>query len=316
VEDPSGGREFAAIDRIAARLAVATGPPPSGEVWIGDDAAVVRVGGGVLVIAADALVDGVHADLALTSVADLGWKALAVNVSDLAAMGCVASRALVTVSGPPTTDLDGLYDGLAAASAAFGCPIVGGDLTGAPRLVVSVTVVGDGAVVPPPVTRGGARAGDEVWVSGPLGAAAAGLRALRAGAGGPTPPDARLVGAYARPEPRVAEGVAARESGATAMIDVSDGFALDLGHVLGASGVGVELDHLPVAAGARPGDALGGGDDYELVWCCPPDTAVEDGFRARGLRPPVRIGRCVADPGQRVLAGAPLGAAGWRHDIG
>jgi len=313
VADASGGREFAAIERIAARLAAVSGGAPPGELWIGDDAAIVRVGDGTIALAADALVEGVHADLSLTTVADLGWKALAVNVSDLAAMGCVASRALVTVCGPPATDLDGLYDGLAEAAVAFGCAVVGGDLTGSTVLTVSVSVVGNAGVSPPPVSRAGARAGDEVWVSGPLGGAAAGLRGLRAG--DPDVPGV-LRRAHARPLPRPAEGTAARELGATAMIDVSDGFAADLAHVLDASGVGVELAGLPVAAGAREEDALGGGDDYELVWCAPPGTGVADGFRRRHLRPPVRVGCCVADPGVRTLDGRPLGAAGWRHEIG
>src|SRR5579872_5506260 len=118
--------EFAAIGRIARRF----GPPPAGEVWIGDAAAVVRLGTGAVAVAADAVVAGVHADLGLTTLADLGWKALAVNVSDMAAMGCVATRALVTVSGATTAVVDELYDGLAEAAAVFGCAVVGGDLTG------------------------------------------------------------------------------------------------------------------------------------------------------------------------------------------
>jgi thiamine-monophosphate kinase len=163
VAEASGGGEFAAIARIARRV----GPAPPGEVWVGDDA----------------LVAGVHADLGLTSLADLGWKALAVNVSDVAAMGCVATRALVTISGASGAEVDALYDGLSAAATALRCPVVGGDLTGGDALVVSVSVLGDGRVDPGPVLRSGARAGDAIWVSGALGAAAAGLRALRAGRG-------------------------------------------------------------------------------------------------------------------------------------
>lgn len=300
VPDARATGEFAAIERIAARL----GPAVPGEVWAGDDAAVVVVGGARLAIAADALVAGVHADLSLTSVSDLGWKALSVNLSDLAAMGCTATRAVVTVAGPAGTKLEELYEGLGAAAVTFSCPIVGGDLTNAPELVVSVTVVGPADVTPPPVLRSGARAGDEIWVSGALGAAAAGLRALRGGARPPA-----LVGAHARPVPRIAEGVAARELGATAMIDVSDGFAADLAHILDASGVGCELELVPVAEGATEADALSGGDDYELVWCAPPGAAVETGFAGRGLRAPVRVGRCVEDTSRR-----PAGA-GWAHQF-
>src|SRR5579872_126527 len=244
--DPTERGERAAIERIAARF----GAPPPGEVWIGDDAAVVRIGGAAVAVAADAVVAGVHADLSLTSVADLGWKALAVNVSDLAAMGLVASRAVVTVSGPPETDVDGLYEGLASAAEAFGCPVVGGDLTGSPTLVVSVTVLGNATVTPPPVLRSGARVGDDIWVTGTLGGAAADLRRLRAGGAG--------AGAHGRPVARVAEGTAAREVGASAMIDVSDGLALDLGRILDASGVGAALDAVPVAEGVTLEEALGG----------------------------------------------------------
>jgi len=301
--------EFAAIGRIARRF----GAPPEGELWIGDDAAIVRVSHAAVAVAADAVVAGVHADLRLTSVADLGWKAIAVNVSDLAAMGLAAGRAVVTVSCPSGTDLDALYDGIEAAARAFDCPVVGGDLTESPTLVVSVTVVGDADVSPPPVRSGGARPGDAVWVSGPLGAGAAALRALQAlragGLGGPGD-------AHARPQPRTAEGIAARELGATAMIDVSDGFAADFGHVLDASGVGCELAGLPVAPGASREDALGGGEDFELVWCMPPATDAAAAFAARGLRPPVRLGTCTADRHRRTLDGEPLAPTGWQHRVG
>src|SRR5205814_6378044 len=124
--------EFEAIGRIARLL-------PGGETWIGDDAAVLPGG---LLFAADALVAGVHADLGLTLLEDLGWKALTVNVSDIAAMGGEPAYAVVTVAGPPDTDLDALYRGLAEASAAYSCPIVGGDLTNAPALVVTVAILG------------------------------------------------------------------------------------------------------------------------------------------------------------------------------
>ena len=167
--DPSGAAEFAAIERIAARLAAGGVGRPAGELWIGDDAAIVVIGAARVAVSADALVEGVHADLSLTTPADLGWKALAVNVSDLAAMGCVASRAVVTVAGPPDTDLDGLYEGLAAAAETYGCPVVGGDLTGAAVLVVSVTVLGDAGLTPGPVTRAGARPDDQIWSRAPSG---------------------------------------------------------------------------------------------------------------------------------------------------
>lgn len=304
----TGGSELAAIDRLAARLRAACGDPPVGELWIGDDAAVVDVGGGRIVVAADAVVAGVHADLSLTTAADLGWRALAVNVSDLAAMGCAATRAVVTIAAPDAAAVDAVYEGLAEAAATLGCPIVGGDLTSGPLLVVSATVLGDAAVTPAPVRRAGAHAGEELWVSGPLGAAAAGLRLLRTGDA-----TADEVMAHARPQPRTAEGVAARELGATAMIDVSDGFVADLAHLLDASGLGAVLDEVPVAPGATRAEALSGGDDYELVWACPAGTDLGHQFAARGLRSPLRLGHTVADPTARTLAGQPLAGRGWDH---
>lgn len=296
--------EFAAIGRLAGILAAAGAPPP-GATWIGDDAAVVDAPAGRLLLAADAVVAGVHADLSLTGLDDLGWKAVAANASDLAAMGGAPAHALVTVAGPPDTDLDVLYRGIAEASAAFGLPVVGGDLVGARALVVSVAVTGgcDGA----PVLRSGAAPGDRIWVTGPLGAAAAGLRLLRAG--GEVPAELRR--AHARPSPRLAEGRAARLAGATAMVDVSDGLAADLGHLADASGVGFALDELPVAAGATPEEAAGGGEDYELVFTAPPGVDVPAAFA--GLRAPVELGRVVADRRRRTLAGEELPAAGWEH---
>lgn len=295
--------EFDAIERIRRLLP----GPPVGEVWIGDDTAVVRPPTGALLLAADVVVAGVHADLALTGLDDLGWKALAVNVSDIAAMGGRPMHALVTVAGPPDTDLDLLYRGLAEASAAFGCPVVGGDLSAAPILYVSVAVTGvvdDGEAV----LRSGAQPGDRVFVTRPLGASAAGLRLLREGER-----DGPLVGAHRRPHPEVPAGRVARQVGATAMIDVSDGFAADLGHVLDGSGVGAVLDDVPVAPGATLAEALGGGEDYALVFTAADRRRVLEAFLAAGLAAPVDTGTIVADPTERRLRGEALPAIGWQH---
>lgn len=295
--------EFAAIRRIKGRLPA----PPRYETWIGDDAAVVASHGGHALLAADLVVAGVHADLALVGLDDLGWKAVAVNVSDIAAMGGTPSQLLVSVAGPPDTDLDLLYDGIAAASAEYRCPVVGGDLAAAPVLVVAVTVVGDGGEVvsgPPPVLRSGAQPGDAIFVTGPLGASAAGLRLLQGGhREGP------LVDAHRRPRARVAEGTAARSAGATSMIDVSDGFGADLGHLLDESGVGADVDPsaLPLAEGATADEAWDGGEDYELVFTAPEPARVLAGFAEAGLRPPVRVGTIDSDPAARPPTG------GWEH---
>jgi len=274
-------------------------------VWIGDDTAVVTApGGGRLLLCADAVVAGVHADLTLTTLSDFGWKAVVANVSDVAAMGGRPLHVLVTVASPPGTDVDLLYDGIASACDAYACPVVGGDLVSAASLVVTVAMTG--SVDGPAVRRAGARPGDVIWVTGPLGAAAAGLRAWRTGTD-----HAELRRAHARPQAALAEGTAARLAGATAMIDVSDGFAADLGHLADASGVGFELDDLPVAAGATEEEARRGGDDYVLVFCAPQEAPVAERFA--GLPSPLRIGRCVEDPAARTIRGAPLQPEGWEH---
>jgi thiamine-monophosphate kinase len=171
----------------------------------------------------------------------------------------------------------------------YGCEVAGGDLSSTEGpLVVSVAITGcvdDGGT---PVLRSGARPGDAVFVTGPLGgAAAAGYR----------------FGERWVPRARIAEGRAARLAGATAMIDVSDGFAADLGHVLDASGVGVELVHIPVARDASEAQALGGGEDYELIFTLPPDATPPPGS--------IRVGTITGDRTKR----PPL-VPGWQHRFG
>lgn len=294
--------------------------PPSGEVWVGDDAAVLPPPHGWLLCAADTLVEGVHADLRLTSAADLGWKALAVNVSDLAAMGGRPLHALVTVVVPQGRgqDLDGLYEGLEEAASAFGCPIVGGDLSGGATLVVTVAVNGtvdDGG--PAPVLRSGAMPGHHLFVTGPLGAAAAGLRGLRervATAGtkrhSAEVPNDRT---HRRPMPRMAQGSAARLAGATAMIDLSDGLAMDLRRLGDASGVGVALDDVPIAPGATLAEAILGGDDYELLIAVPDGERLQEAFRSAGLAPALPIGVCTGVLGEYRLGDGDLPPGGWDH---
>jgi thiamine-monophosphate kinase len=297
--------ELAAIERLRGRLP----GPADGEVWIGDDTAVLLPPppGSRLLFAADAVVEGVHADLSLIGLDDLGWRAVVANVSDVAAMGGTPAHCVVTVAGPAGLDIDRLYDGVSAAAQSYFCPVVGGDLVHSPVIVVTVAVTG--WVDPPAVLRSGARPGDGIWVTGPLGAASAGLRALRSGGG----VDPVLRDAHARPRPRIREGIAARSAGATAMFDVSDGFAIDLWHLADASAVGFELDSLPVATGATRAEAIGGGEDYQLVFTAPDPVAVVSAFA--GLAQPVLVGFCTSRPGSGNLGGSALPRAGWEHRI-
>ena len=285
---------------------------------MGDDVAVVPGPKGAMLLAADAVVAGVHCDLTLVGLDDMGWKAMVANVSDIAAVGGQPCCAVVTVAGPlGTIDFDLLYDGLTAASTAYGCPIVGGDLTSSATLVVSVAIVGDAGPQPPaPVLRSGAKPGDTIFVTGPLGSSAAGLQLLQTGRVSEAPD---LVLAHRRPRARLDEGTAARIAGATAMIDVSDGLAADLRHIADGSGVGVVLDRVPVAIGLNRVSndpevlALGGGEDYELVVTAPDADLVETTFAERGLGKPLRIGRCTGNAAERRLRDADLPVAGWEH---
>lgn len=290
-----------------------------------DDAGVIATPGGEsLVVSVDSVIEGVHFDLSFCAPSDVGWKALMQALSDLAAMGASPLGALIALGVPASEGAAeggggggplalGVTDGLAEASAASGCPVVGGDISSAGQLVVAVTVLGTVPEGAPPVSRSGARPGDVVMVTGSCGGSAAGLRELRAAAAGA---DARQ--SYRRPVARVREGTVARESGAHAMIDVSDGLALDLHRLADASGVGFSLEDIPVAAGATFEEALGGGEDYELVFAVAEDdvVAMAGRFDDAGLDEPIRLGRIVEDPELRVMGTSPLERLGWQHRLG
>jgi thiamine-monophosphate kinase len=280
-----------------------------------DDAALVEVpGGGPLVVSVDTVVEGVHVDLSLCTPADVGWKALMGGVSDLAAMGASPIGALIALCVPGGSGNGevalGVMQGVAEASAVAKCPVVGGDVSGSGQLVVAVTVLGSVAPGGSPVSRAGAASGDAILVTGPCGGSAAGLRQLRAHSG--------LGQAYRRPVARLREGDTARRSGAKAMIDVSDGLALDLHRLADASGLGFELSDVPVAVGATLEEALGGGEDYELLLTVSPadQATLATAFDAEGLRPPVRIGVTVADAMVRTHKSDPLPRLGWQHTLG
>jgi thiamine-monophosphate kinase len=317
--DGSPTGEDAALERIGTRLKSRLGTPPPGETWSGDDAAVVvlpgRLESATLLLSTDAVVAGVHVDLSLVTLADVGWKALTVAVSDIGAMGGTPAHALVSVSAPPGTDLEELADGIAEAAQHWCCPVVGGDLSRAEQLVVTVSVTGTLTGPGPAVHRSGAKPGDGLFVTGPLGASAAGLRQLRDRAQSGAAVDAVLVQAHRRPDARLAEGRAARDAGATAMMDLSDGLGLDLHRLARASGVGFALDAVPIVDGATPDEALGGGEDYELLVAAPDEQRLAGTFAARDLRLPVRIGVCTGDASEGRLGTEPFDPTGYQHRI-
>lgn len=315
--------EFHLIERIREHTAW---PRADVRLGIGDDAALLAVPAGQqLAVALDTLVEGVHFPPG-TAPADVGWKALAVNLSDLAAMGAMPAWALLALTLPDAdlARVDGLAEGFARLAHAHGVALVGGDTTRGP-FCLSVAVHG---FVPPgqALTRAGAGVGDALFVTGTLGDAAGGLRLLQGGAFAPTDASHRALRARLdRPTPRVRAGLALRGL-ASACIDVSDGLLVDLGHLCRASGVGARLDAqaLPLAPALRAvfGEpvarelALTGGDDYELCFSVP--TAAVDTMHAAltevGAHA-TRIGTLVEAAGVQLLHAPPLpaGAAGWDH---
>lgn len=273
---------------VQAIRKVLSGDVPGVVVGVGDDAAVVEPGGHDVVLTTDMLVDGIHFDVARILPHDLGHKALTVNVSDVAAMGGSPRLGVVAIGLPSTVEaawVMELYGGMRQAADEYGMAVVGGDTTRAQQVILAVTVQGQVASGQA-VTRAGARPGDRLVVTGSLGAAAGGLR-LATGSKQQvrgrlsTEAGRALVAAHHRPVARVGEGQELARAGATAMIDLSDGLALDLHRICRESEVGarVRLDRLPVAPVLRdlagelrvdPLDlALHGGEDYELLATLP-----------------------------------------------
>ena len=309
---PSVGESTRGEDEIIKRIAaiLGRGPIPRGERHIGDDAAVLTPFVGQALISTDVAVLGVHLDGSLFPLEDLGFKAVAAAVSDLAAMGGRPKGAVIAVSSPPGTDLEELHRGIGDAAVITGCPIVGGDLTSSRDVSVAVTVLGE-CPGKDAVLRSGARPGEKILVTGPLGRSAAGLRRRRAGASLTD----ELVVAHRRPWPRLAEGIAARGAGASAMMDLSDGLGLDLHRLADASHVGFVLDHVPVAEGATEEEAIGGGEDYELLIVTPNVERLRMIFADRGLRQPIQIGWTVENVTERTLRDAPFERRGWQHQF-
>ena len=288
-------RELELIDALARRFAApgapngrTSGPDARGRVLrgIGDDAAVLRARP-YLAVSVDAMVDGVHFRTDQLTSAEIGHRALAGALSDLAAMGAEPGEAFLSLALPTGLDeqwLSGLAVGAAALADACGVTIAGGDVTGSDTLVVSVTVLGWAEDPAALIGRSGARPGDLVGVTGSLGGSAAGLLAVE---GLIADPRGALRERYARPRPRLDAGRRLSGAGVSAMIDLSDGLATDARHLAAASGVRVsfEVAALPLAEGVEAGAAVldrpawelaaTGGEDYELLFSAPSSSASE-----------------------------------------
>jgi thiamine-monophosphate kinase len=280
--------EFGLIGRIVARL----GSGSATLLGPGDDAAVVRAPDGRVVASTDVLVEGRHFRRDWCGAADVGHRAAAANLADIAAMGAVPTALLVGLCVPTGLDVtwaEGLADGLTAEAGLVGATVVGGDTSASPTLTIAVTALGDlqGRA---PVRRDGAQPGDVVALNGRIGYAAAGLTVLSRGFRTPK----LLVEAYRRPAVPYAAGPEAAQLGATAMIDISDGLLQDLGHVADASLVGIDVrrdafelpGQMRDAANALGVDPyqwlLAGGDDHPLAATFPAGVPLPEGWRVIG----------------------------------
>ncbi|UCC74544.1 MAG: thiamine-phosphate kinase [Gemmatimonadota bacterium] len=294
------GAEFDIIRRILKDAA-----PPGPEIALasGDDCALVRAGDSYLALTVDLTVQDAHFLLDWGSAELVGGRAVRAALSDLAAMAAQPVGVLVALNLPAGSGselAEQVAEGCRAAAEAYGAPLIGGDLSrGGSGLALDVAALG---TVDEPLLRSGVRPGDELWVTGRLGAAAAAVQAWKAGRALPDEWRQR----FWAPEPRIREARWLAERGASAGIDLSDGLAADAGHLSAASGVGIELDWeaVPAPAGVEPALALAGGEDYELLVALPGGilTAelVSEFERTFGI-PLTRVGRAVTGIGVRVF---------------
>jgi len=280
--------EIAVVDRIIA----ATGQAPGVPVGPGDDAAVLACADGRVVVTTDMLVEGRHFRRDWSEPDDIGHKAAAENLADIAAMGATPTALVIALALPPTTPIawvDAFLAGLLEESARAGAALVGGDLVRGDAITIGVTALGD-LGGRPPILRSGARAGDVIAICGALGSAAGGLAVLSRGFRSPR----ALVEAHRRPRPDYRAGVRASDAGAHALMDVSDGLLLDGERMARASGVSIDFDSasLPrdeavvTTASAYNLDpltwVLGGGDDHALLAAFPAEARLPEGFVAVG----------------------------------
>jgi thiamine-monophosphate kinase len=336
-EDPADSVRVVGEFGVIARVTAQAGTARAAEVGPGDDAAVVRTSDSRVVATTDVLVEGRHFRRDWSSAEDVGHKAAAANLADVAAMGGTTTALLVGLACPPDTPtawLEGVAAGLAEECAPLGAAVVGGDMVTAAAdstaVVLSVTALGD-LGGRSPVLRSGARAGDVVALAGRLGWSAAGLAVLRRGFSSPV----AVVSAHRRPTPPYAAGPAAAERGATAMCDVSDGLLADLGHIAVASRVAVDLDRAavvraclePVGPLQQVGAALGvdplawvltGGEDHALVATFPSWVELPAGWaaigtvRRAGKNPGVLVNGEPADEAARAVGAEGVGHVHFR----
>ena len=304
--------EFGLIGRLAQMVNAASLEPPTAGgfqllLGIGDDAAAWRIGPGVLVTTTDTMVEGVHFTQTTMPWPDVGWKVMAANLSDIAAMGALPLSAVVTLGLPgdlPVASVDALYQGMLESCHRYQFLLVGGDIVSSNRCFVTVAL--NGVCPKQPLARTAAQAGDAIAVTGPLGGPAGGLQLLLANAAMDDKASGGLVLAHRRPEPRLAEGQRLVSAGIRCAMDISDGLVTDLAKLCQASEAGARVDAAqvpihPSLAQLVPAEkalqmALNGGEEYELLFTGPP---------------PVVKDLVAAMPGAAVIGQITGGPPGW-----
>jgi len=322
--------EFGLIDRLAGILGNSPqGSRPELLLGIGDDAAAWQDGAAVQLATIDSLVQGVHFNLDWTSWPDLGWKALTIGLSDIAAMGGKAAYVLVSLALPDDTDVADVtdfYSGMIELAGQHDVAVAGGNISQAPLIVINVAATGSAAAGDRILRRSGARPGDKIAVSGHPGTAAAGLEMLTTGTPFDAETQAVLSGAFLHPQPRLALGQLLVKRGVAAAIDLSDGLLADLGHICRASGLAarIEVERLPVHPAVKSNFpnratelALSGGEDYELLFTA--DAEKIDRIAAEAGLPITIIGKIMAgqpgdiSPVDRDGKTHKPRQAGWEH---
>jgi thiamine-monophosphate kinase len=331
--------EFGLIDVLSELV---DSDPKYGEAWnnlkigIGDDAAVWRCRSADQLGTIDALVENVHFRLGLTTWEELGWKSLAVNLSDIAAMGGYPLYALVSLALPPETEVTDIvffYQGMLALARDYDVAVIGGNISKSPLVMVNIAVIGDSPGSPPPLlTRSAAEPRDRIAVTGYLGAAAAGLEMLENKLQFDVAAMKELQQAFCKPVPRLREGRTLVLAGIVSGMDISDGLISDLGHICRSSGLGARVfaDRLPVSPPVAKyfpdtalAKALSGGEDYELLFTAPDEIMKDACDRLENMGCPATIiGEMVTEPENKIFVVGTDGRetevkkTGWDHFAG
>jgi thiamine-monophosphate kinase len=315
--------EFGLIDLLAK---MAGGGDERLLIGIGDDAAAWRGDESIQLASVDSFIEGVHFTPETTPWQEVGWKALAVNLSDIAAMGGIPRYALVALSLPDDSEVEdvaALYSGMLKLAKQYGVTIVGGDISRAPLVAIAITILGS-SPTQKILTRSSAQAGEIVAVTGQLGAAAAGLEVLKGQRRLDPEADTRLKNAFLHPTPHIAEGLLLVDQGVKTAIDISDGLVADLNQICKASQVGarLEVERVPVEPAVKTAFseralelALSGGEDYELLFTA--SAEIVDKVKKAASCPVTAIGEITAGKGVTLVdkEGNPfaLEKAGWEH---